>query len=436
MQTGFQSWGLYPPARQTLIRVRDASDLFSGTPDADAGWLPVGNGRSYGDSCLNDGGAVLDCRGLDRIVDFDAERGVVTCEAGVLLSAILERVVPKGWFLPVLPGTQYVTVGGAIANDIHGKNHHVRGTFGRWVRSFDLARSDGSVVTCSPEGNSGLFAATIGGLGLTGVITRAEIGLVRVAGPCIAQEVIRFASLEEFEALSLESDGTHEYSVAWIDSLASRDRMGRGIFIRGNHAPGPTPPANGRAVLSVPFRLPFSAINRASLTVFNEVYYRKQGARAGRRRTVPYQPFFFPLDAVCNWNRLYGSRGLLQHQCVVPREGGIETVSALLSLAQRRGASSFLTVLKAFGDVPSPGLLSFPRPGLTLTLDFANGGEKTLALLDELDEVVLAAGGRVNPYKDARMKASSFKAFYPERIELERLRDPALSSSFWRRVTR
>jgi FAD/FMN-containing dehydrogenase len=386
--------------------------------------------------CLNDGGVVIDCRGLNRFVAFDPDRGILRCEAGVLLSEILRFAVPKGWFLSVTPGTQWVTVGGAIANDVHGKNHHLLGTFGRHVRGFELLRSNGTRLFCSPEENGDWFRATIGGLGLTGVITWADIGLKPITSEFIDQEIIRYGNLNEFFTLSRESDEAFEYTVAWVDSLAQGFALGRGLFIRGNHAERAerVPARRVERRVRFPVTPPISLVNRVSLRVLNSLYYRKSVVTQSRKQ-VHFGPFFYPLDAIGEWNRIYGSRGLLQYQCVIPDGAADEGVREILERVARAKIGSFLTVLKRFGDLPSPGLMSFPRPGVTLALDFSNGGSRTLDLLDELDEATRAAGGAVNPSKDARMKPECFQAFFPGWKELEVFRDPAFSSSFWRRVT-
>ncbi len=433
----YQSWGRYPKADQEAVRLRwRDDDLPVAGHDGDT-FLPFGNGRSYGDVCLNDGGVVLDCRGLDRFIDFDAETGLLRCEAGCLLSEILELVVPRGWFLPVTPGTQFVTVGGAIANDVHGKNHHRAGTFGCHVRRFELLRSDGARVACAPDENADWFRATIGGLGLTGVITWAEIELKPIANPAIDREVVRYRDLDEFFGLSRESDGEFEYTVAWVDCLAKGGALGRGLFVRGNHAETATArraraPA---ATITFPIDPRPALVNGLSLKVFNALYYRKQ-LRPRKRSQVHYAPFFYPLDAVRKWNRVYGAKGLLQYQCVVAHDDGAAAIREILDRISAARTGSFLAVLKVFGAVASPGLLSFPRPGVNLAVDFPNRGQRTLDLLDRLDEVTRGAGGAVNPSKDGRMSAASFQAYYPEWRELERFIDPRFSSSFWRRVTK
>ncbi|HLI07796.1 MAG TPA: FAD-binding oxidoreductase [Ktedonobacteraceae bacterium] len=431
-----RSWGRYPqvaPARVVPVYWRhEVPNLASfGAPV-----LPYAYGRSYGDSCLNEGGVVLDVSHLRRLLAFDEREGLLRCEAGVSLAEILAVMVPRGWFLPVTPGTKYVSVGGAIASDIHGKNHHRAGTFGCHVTCFELLRSSGERLLCSPTENSELFRATIGGLGLTGVILWAEFRLKPIANPLIEMERIRFASLEEFLELSEQSDRDYEYTVSWVDCLIGGKDSCRGIFMRGNHAPATarTVKQRTRLPLSVPLDLPALALNAFTVKAFNALYYRSQVNRAVRK-VVHYDPFFYPLDSIKDWNRLYGRRGFLQYQCVVPFEGGRESMRELLERIRRSGQGSFLTVLKTFGDVPSPGLLSFPRPGLTLALDFAYHGRETLQLLDELDAIVRQSGGAVYPAKDARMSAQSFQAYFPRWREFARYKDPQFSSSFWRRVT-
>lgn len=411
---------------------------FQALPHAepDGPLLPFGNGRSYGDSCLNTGGALVDCRALDRFIAFDRQSGVLRCEAGVLLSQILDLVVPAGWILPAMPGTQFITVGGAVANDVHGKNHHTAGTFGRHVRCLELLRSDGERLLCSPDSNPELFRATIGGLGLTGVVTWAEMQLKPVATPYLEQDVVRFRDLREFFLLSTASDGAYEYTVAWIDCLARGRSLGRGLFTRANHldqTPDRPPKAPGR-VARVPLSPPVSLINGLSLRLFNAVYYRKQRADS-TTGPVHYKPFFFPLDSILDWNRIYGPRGFYQYQCVLPMARGEEGIAEILDRIARSGTGSFLAVLKVFGDVPSPGMLSFPRPGVTLALDFPNRSRKTLALMTGLDEVTRAYGGALYPAKDARMPPAMFEASFPALDEFRRHMDPGLSSSFWRRVS-
>lgn len=411
-------------------RWRDQPPALADVPEP---LLPAGCGRSYGDSCLNAGGALIDATGLDRFIELEPE-GRLRCEAGVTLAEILDLVVPRGWCLPVVPGTRWVTVGGAIANDIHGKNHHRVGTFGAQVTRLELLRSNGERKLCSPDENPALFAATIGGLGLTGLILWAEVGLQRVAGPGIEQERIRFADLDEFLAIAAEDAG-HEYTVAWVDCLSRGRRLGRGVYLRGAHhrAAARWQPLAVGPRLRVPCDAPGALINRLSASVFNAAYYRR--TPPGRRReAVSFGSFFFPLDAIGDWNRLYGRRGFVQYQCVVPDTPRGEAVREILDRVSRSREVPGLGVLKRFGTRTSPGLLSFPRPGLTLAVDLAFRGRSTLELLDTLDGVVRQAGGGVYPAKDARMSGESFRAFFPAWETFARQVDPRFSSSFWRRV--
>lgn len=430
MSSPYRSWGRYPdhpPAQVVVLRDRPVE-----LPSAPAPMLAYGLGRSYGDSCQNGGGTLLVTRGLDRFIAFDPERGVLRCESGVSLDAILQLAVPQGWFLPVVPGTRFVTVGGAIANDVHGKNHHRAGSFSRHVLAFELLRSDGR-LQCSRTENAALFAATIGGLGLTGLITRVDLQLERVPGPWMQVETLRFAGLEEFFALSAASARSHAYSVAWIDCLARDRAFGRGLFTRADFiaTDRPSPRMRGPA-LPVPFTPPLPLVGGPGTRWFNRAWYYWP------RRQIdvqPYARFLFPLDGLSHWNRLYGPRGFLQHQCVLPPECDREALSEILSAIVHAGTGSFLAVLKRFGDFTSEGLLGFPRPGTTLALDFPNRGADTLDLLARLDDIVAAAGGAVYPAKDARMSSTHFRRFFPRWREFSQHIDPAFSSSFWRRVT-
>jgi FAD/FMN-containing dehydrogenase len=422
---GPSSWGRYPPIAQRAIALAWGSDALP------AGAEPVlahGMGRSYGDVCLNPGGPVLLTRALRRFLAFDAEAGVLRCEAGCTLGEVAALTLPRGWFPPVVPGTQFVTVAGAVANDVHGKNHHRAGTLGRHVRALELVRSDRARLVCGPGANPELFAATVGGLGLTGLITWVELQLERVPGPWMDVEAVPFDDLDGFAALAEESDRSHAYTVAWVDGLASGGALGRGIFFRGNHAPVEGTVPAPRPHWSVPVDAPDALLSAPLVRAFNALY--RSWPRHGVRRLTVWK-FLHPLDAIGSWNRLYGRRGLLQHQSVVPGKDGVR---ALLAAAAGSGEGSFLTVLKTFADVPSPGLLSFPRPGWTLALDFPGRGESTFRLLDRLDAIVLEHGGRLYPAKDARMAPATFRASFPQWTTFSAHVDPRFSSGFWRRV--
>jgi FAD/FMN-containing dehydrogenase len=427
--TAGTSWGRWPRYEHQF---RSVSNRFDALP-RETSLLAYGNGRSYGDVCLNDRGTLLLTRGLDRFIAFDPTTGLLECESGVLLQEIIELVLPHGWFVPATPGTALVTVGGAIANDVHGKNHHRVGSFGNHVLELSLQRSDGSILQCSPLQNPEWFSATIGGLGLTGLITRAALQLRRVPGPWLRGDSIRFGNLDGFFALAKASDRDYEYTVSWIDCVARGKQLGRGVFMRGNHTQlHRATPSDKR--LSVPFTPPISLVNGLSLRPFNALYFRRPAA-AQLNAVWHYRSFFYPLDGVLNWNRIYGPRGFFQYQCVVPNDIAHWVLQAMLEKIARSGVGSFLAVLKHFGDIPSRGMMSFPRHGVTLALDFPNRAAPTLRLLESLDQITRDAGGAVYPAKDARMSGSSFRQYFPAWESFLKFVDPQFSSSFWRRVT-
>jgi len=427
------SWGRYPRVVHRYVHKPAWYDQLPAMLKAaePGSLLPFGHGRSYGDSCLNGGRELIECGRLNRILGFDESTGVLRCEGGVTLADIIEIFIPKGWFLPVTPGTSFVTIGGAIANDVHGKNHHVAGTFGAHVQRLGLYRSDGDLLICDANENPDMLRATIGGLGLTGVIVWAEIQLRRVAGPWIDSESIPFSSLKAFLDLSHESNDRFEYTVAWLDCFAGRNP--RGIFFRGNHATHNRRKFSPRRGLTLPFPPPSWVLNGWSIRAFNRAYYALHAYRKGTA-LEPYDTFFYPLDAIRQWNLLYGRQGFLQYQCVIP-ECQLDAVEELLERIARSGTGSFLGVLKQFGSASPAGILSFPRPGLTVALDFPMRGERTLNLMRSFDEVVQQAGGALYPAKDARMSPAMFETSYPKWRSVIPYLDPKLSSSFWRRVT-
>ncbi|UCE88810.1 MAG: FAD-binding oxidoreductase [Pseudomonadota bacterium] len=436
MARRYESWGRYPDVVQRSVVASSRFDPFP-SPVDDKSALPFGNGRSYGDCCLNDRGAVIDTQRLDQFIAFDSNRGILRCESGVLLRDILALSVSRGWFLPVTPGTQLVTVGGAVANDVHGKNHHRAGTFGCHVRCFELLRSDGERRECSRDENSELFNATVAGLGLTGLITWVELQLKPIATAMVDVESLKFSSLAEFFHVSDASDVRWEYTVAWVDALAPSTAIGRGLFLRGNHASEAEPAAHAarktRQRMRIALDVPGFVLNHYAMRVFNSTYYHRQRRKVARSQS-DYVPFFYPLDVVGDWNRLYGKRGFFQFQCVVPRADGERVIGEILRRVRAAHDGSFLSVLKVFGEQASPGMLSFPRPGVTLALDVPNHGEDTLRLLRELDALVCEAKGAIYPAKDATMSPESFRTYYPAWEEFTKHMDPACSSTFWRRV--
>jgi FAD/FMN-containing dehydrogenase len=429
----FESWGRYPTLQSELMPLHWSTD-FPPKTLPDGPMLPVGAGRSYGDVCLLDHGTLVSTRGLDKLLHFDPVSGVLRCEAGVTLAEILDFAVPRGFFLPVTPGTKYVTVGGAIANDIHGKNHHVAGTFGNHVLRFELVLSEGTRFVCGPTENADWFAATIGGMGLTGLIAWAEVRLRPIVSRKIQYQGTKFVGIDEFVAISQAS--THvEYTVAWIDCVATGQDFARGIFMQGDHSQIPEPVAPSKTPwLTVPMDMPDFLLNRFTVGMFNKLYYSKQFSKR-KSGLVDYEPFFYPLDSVLQWNRIYGKSGLLQFQCVLPwEEGPQQGIVRILKAITASGLASFLAVIKVFGDIASPGMLSFPKPGITLALDFPIREEVSFDLLDRLAKITLEHGGRMYPAKDARMTAAQFQAFYPQWQDFARYIDPRFSSAFWQRV--
>lgn len=429
----FESWGRVPKLQDQQVLSIGSPRAQLPMPAAGRTVLPYGLGRSYGDSCVNNRNSVIDTSRLSCFISFDAERGIVKAEAGVSLATILEVFVPRGWFLPVTPGTKFVTLGGAIANDIHGKNHHKTGTFGRHVLSFGLLRSDGSHRTCSLSENSDLFAATVGGLGLTGLITQVELQLYPIKSPYLDTSTIKFRNLDEFFDISTESDKRFDYSVSWVDCTSEGDSLGRGLFMAGNFSERTKSKKHRSLALPFPCEAPSWLLNSYFMRSFNTLYYNKQRKRSIDALTH-YEPFFYPLDAIVNWNRMYGKRGFFQYQLVVPFEQDRNIIKEVFRRITRSKRASFLAVLKTFGDVPSPGLMSFPTKGVTLALDFPNDGKPTLALMDELDMIVKEARGRVYAAKDARMSPEMFRLSHPRLEEFRPFVDPHFSSSLWRRV--
>ncbi len=397
--------------------------------------LATGNLKSYGDSCLLSNGTAFSMLFQDNILAWNPQSGRLKVEAGVLLDHILQNFVPEGWFLPVTPGTKYVSVGGAVANDIHGKNHHRVGTFGHFITSLKLLRSNGEAIVCSPSANSNLFQATIGGLGLTGIIDWVEIQLIPIKSSLMDVEWLRFEGIPEF--LELNTASSHyDYTVSWLDCTSSKKgkASAKGIYIRGRHHPDPSCLSiHKKPYLKIPFNFPDLTLNKYTIGMFNKLYYHHFPKH--KKGTQHYDPFFYPLDQLIDWNLIYGKRGLYQFQCVIPFKHSLSTFQTMLDIIAASGQASFLSVLKSFGSIPSIGLLSFPEEGLTLCLDFANQGIKTLTLLKQLDELVLAARGRRYPAKDATMTRNQFKQFYPNWNTFLAYKDPKISSDFWERVS-
>ena len=401
-------------------------------------YLPRGLGRSYGDVCLNNDGSLILTDNLNSIINFDYKNGTIECESGVSLNEILRIITPLGWFLPVVPGTSFVTVGGAIANDIHGKNHHKRGTFGNFVESFDLLRSNGEIKTCTQDQNLDYFSSTIGGLGLTGLIIKAKIKLIRIKSNLINSKNIRYHSLDNFFEVNKEMEKENEYTVSFVDlGFGKQDKQLRGVYHVGNHV---DLVENTNKVIKpkeLSFRLPFppniSVVNNFSINIVNRGYYLINQNSDWRRKH--YRNFFFPLDSIKNWNRAYGKKGFYQYQFVVPKDYSSEVINDIITIINLYNQKPVLGVLKSFGTVKSIGMLSFPFEGITLAIDFPNKGETTLKMLEKIDSVILDAGGRLYPAKDARMKQETFLKSFSNFYEFEKYIDPLFNSSFLRRIT-
>ncbi|MFI5553366.1 FAD-binding protein [Streptomyces sp. NPDC051738] len=422
-------WGRTAPTTARLIRPRTYEEAAAAVRGCGArGGIPRGLGRAYGDAAQNAGGAVFDMTGLDRIHAIDADGGTVLCDAGVSLHRLMEVLLPLGWFVPVTPGTRYVTVGGAIGADIHGKNHHVSGSFSRHVLSLELLTADGEIRRV--RRGTPLFDATTGGMGLTGVILTATVQLQPVETSLMSVDTERARDLDDLMARLVATDDHYRYSVAWIDLLAQGAATGRAVLTRGDHAPldalregtlARRDPLAFRPshLPAAPTFLPEGLLSRRTVSWFNELWYRK----APRARTGELQKlatFFHPLDGVPHWNRIYGRSGFVQYQFVVGR-GQEETLRRIVLRISEHRCPSFLAVLKRFGDA-DPGWLSFPVPGWTLALDIPAALPGLAALLDVLDEEVAAAGGRVYLAKDSRLRPELLTAMYPRLTDFRALR--------------
>jgi FAD/FMN-containing dehydrogenase len=419
------NWGGYPVVESEIIKMNHPGTFSGKRGDT----IARGLGRSYGDSSLAE--TIVDVTGIDRFLAFDDKTGVLRCEAGVSFATILEFFVPKGWFLPVTPGTKFITVGGAIASDVHGKNHHKEVCFGNWVSEMKILLASGETVLCSPTEKSDLFYATIGGMGLTGIILEAEFALKKIETSFIKQEALPAENLDTVMRLFDESK-EFTYSVAWIDCLAKGKNLGKSILFRGEHANlidiKDTPFANtplfyhNKGMLGVPFNFPSGSLNSLTIKLFNGFYYMMNKMKGSG--ITHLDPFFYPLDAIANWNRIYGKKGFLQYQFVLPLSNSRDGMREVLQAIAVEGRGSFLAVLKLFGKQES--MISFPQEGYTLALDFPIM-PGLLKFLTKLDEIVLKHGGRFYFTKDSRLDPDTFKKGYPrlaEFLEIKKKYDP------------
>ncbi|MEJ7848561.1 MAG: FAD-binding oxidoreductase [Pyrinomonadaceae bacterium] len=409
------NWGNYPAVEANVTESSEISDIRSLVENANT-LIARGNGRCYGDSSL--GPNIFSTLKLNRILSFDTQTNTLECEAGVMLNEILEVFVPKGFFLPVTPGTKFITVGGAVAADVHGKNHHSEGSFSEHLLSFQLLTESGEIVSCSKDENAGLFWQTCGGMGLTGIILSARFKLKTIETSFIRQITHKAASLEKVMEL-FEKSANSTYSVAWIDCLARGKTLGRSMLMLGEHANYDELPiklqknalaAKSGNSLTIPFNFPTFSLNKASVKAFNFAYYYRQFAQ-NSENFVHYESFFYPLDGINNWNRIYGRKGFLQYQFVLPTHNSFDGLTKILKRIEQSGQGSFLAVLKLFGKPNPNAVMSFPIEGYTLALDF-KVSPKVFRLLDELDEIVAEFSGRVYLAKDARMSAVFFHKTY------------------------
>ena len=413
--TKIYGWGRYPQ-QDAYLHVPASCTSLELIAKQQNSVLARGMGRSYGDSAnaLN----VLQTTYINHFIEFDKSTGKLSAEAGITLREILEVIVPSGWFLPVTPGTSYVTLGGAIASDVHGKNHHIAGTFGQHIKSLSMLLGTGEVVTTSPQHHADLFHATCGGMGLTGIIMSATIQLLPIKSSFISQKTIKADCIEAAcEAFDSNSDAT--YSVAWIDCLSKGKSLGRSVIMLGEHAEQGGLEINTRQKVSVPFSTPSSLLNSLTMKAFNTAYWYKSKQNVGQ--TVALMPYFYPLDAIGEWNRLYGKKGFVQFQCVVPKLDGVANMRKLLTEISNSGEGSFLAVLKQFG-AGNENLLSFPTEGYTFALDF-KVSDTAIKTVRRLEDMVVDMGGRLYLTKDAVMQESSFKATYPNWEKFEAVRE-------------
>ena len=417
MKKPITNWNNYPVVEASEISFDYQKDLALKLAHTS---IPHGNGRCYGDASLYSD--VVNTLRYDKILAFDEDHGIITCQSGVLLSDLLQIIVPRGWFLPVTPGTKFITVGGAVASDVHGKNHHVDGSFSNHVQTLKVLTGTGETILCSRAEYADLFAATCGGMGLTGVILEVEFRLKRISSAFIRQKQIKASNLADVMDL-FDQHAESTYSVAWIDCLKTGKHFGRSILMLGDHAATDETPtdvklvAREKSLLTVPFHFPSFVLNGYSVKLFNAFYYAKNYKKE-MDSVVHYDGFFYPLDSILSWNKIYGKKGFVQYQFVLPMDASREGLTNILGRINKMGMGSFLAVLKLFGE--QDDLISFPMKGYTLALDFPIR-RGLFEFLDELDNVVAGYGGRIYLSKDARMKKEIFWRTYPHAEEFRNI---------------
>lgn len=410
-------WGQFPKYNASVIPLEAASQLNSNPELFHTPTIARGMGRSYGDAALSD--QCLDTTSFDYFIDFCPDTGLLTCTSGTTLKQIIDEFLPRGWFLPIVPGTQFVSIGGAIANDVHGKNHHHSGCFSETINSIELFTLKKGMQTCSRTHNASLFHATCGGLGLTGIIVSASIKLTPIKGDLISEQCYKTQNLEEtLDLFDTHHDST--YSVAWIDGMARGKKMGRSLISIGEHfhSTSHTPPPKKK--FTVPFNLPSFSLNKISIELFNFLYYHKQ-IKERLQKTTKLRKFFFPLDTINNWNRIYGKRGFMQFQCVLPQKNSYEGLREMLFLISSQKSGSFLAVLKKLGK-HNENFLSFPIEGYTLAMDFP-ATKENIVLVHKLNQITAKHNGRVYLAKDSLLRKELFETMYPRFNEFNKIRN-------------
>jgi len=408
-------WGRYPRMDAELLLPQTSMDCARFMNDG-ASCIPRGQGRSYGDSA--NAAAVLQSTYLNHYIQFDTKSGLLTCEAGVTIREVLDLIVPRGWFIPVTPGSSYVSIGGAIASDVHGKNHHGSGTFSQHIIEMQMMLASGEFVTVSPTQLPDLFAATCGGMGLTGMILNVTMQLMPIQSSQIDQKTTQASCLEAVCA-GFEENKSSTYSVAWIDCIATGLKLGRSLLMLGEHAVTGGLEVPPQKPLNVPVDAPDLLLNQQFIQLFNTLYYQKARLSSSQQQ-LSYGTYFYPLDQIANWNRLYGKAGFIQYQFVLPSAVGVQGLRSILKTIAASGKGSFLAVLKVFGE-HNANYLSFPMAGYTLALDFKVSPE-VIALVQRLDAMVIDMGGRIYLSKDALMSEATFKATYPQWEQFEVVR--------------
>ena len=425
------SWG-----NTAVKKYSDYTELLSESQDfneKNQTSLVFGNGRSYGDVCFGKD-SIITTNKFNEIIFLDENNGLITCQSGLLLHDLFKQIIPKGWFLSVVPGTQFISIGGAVANDIHGKNHHKKGSFGNHVTEIKVKNSRNQVLTCSRTNNSELFKSTVGGLGLTGIILEVTIQLTKISNVDISQNITPFFSFNEYLEINNLLESEYEYTVAWVDFYDRKKRI-KGIFISGNHSKvGDNLSYKQKRIRVFPITPPFSLVNNFTVSILNKLYFNMN--KNIKNSVVKVNKFFFPLDILHDWNKAYGKKGLVQYQFVLPQDQILESIDQIQEKIIKSKIKPSLTVLKTFGETQPEGYLSFPRKGVSFAIDFPNSGKKLLNLLNELDKVIYQYGGALYPAKDTRMSSKMFRFSFPSLKKFLKSKDPKMNSLFFDRVNK